>query len=67
MSSVVALNNRMNETIAKSHISSIFTQVQLLIHNGANTSLASRDGWSAIHLAAYVGNVDILGFLLKSN
>ncbi|CAL8112723.1 unnamed protein product [Orchesella dallaii] len=41
--------------------------VQQLISLGANVTLASRDGWSPLHLAAFTGNNEILVFLLKSS
>lgn len=40
--------------------------VRVLVKLGANRTLASRDGWSALHLAAHMGNPEMLVFLLKS-
>jgi len=41
--------------------------VEQLINLGASINLATRDGWSPFHLAAFTGNSDILILLLKSS
>ncbi|OXA57535.1 notch-regulated ankyrin repeat-containing protein B isoform X1 [Folsomia candida] len=41
--------------------------VDRLISLGASATLATRDGWSPFHLAAFTGNSDILILLLKSS
>lgn len=38
---------------------------RLLVRFGADTRLATRDGWSTIHLASFSGNSQLLLFLLS--
>ena len=40
--------------------------VKLLVRFGADVKLASRDGWSAIHIAAFGGHRDIIVYLLHA-
>lgn len=40
--------------------------VKLLVRFGADVRLANRDGWSALHIAAYGGHTDILLFLMTA-
>jgi len=51
----------------KSVLANSLDFVEQLISLGASVSLATRDGWSPFHLAAFTGNSDILILLLKSN
>uniref|UniRef100_A0A8C5PKT6 Notch-regulated ankyrin repeat-containing protein n=1 Tax=Leptobrachium leishanense TaxID=445787 RepID=A0A8C5PKT6_9ANUR len=37
--------------------------LKLLVKFGADISLANRDGWSALHIAAYCGHQDIFLYL----
>ncbi|XP_077506168.1 LOW QUALITY PROTEIN: notch-regulated ankyrin repeat-containing protein-like [Amblyomma americanum] len=41
--------------------------VKLLVKFGADTRLANRDGWSAIHIAAYGGHQDIALYLISNS
>ena len=41
--------------------------VKLLVKFGADTRLANRDGWNALHIAAYGGNNDIYNTLVRAN
>lgn len=41
--------------------------VKLLVKNGADTKLANRDGWSALHIAAYGGHQDIILYLVAAS
>lgn len=38
---------------------------KLLVRFGADTRLASRDGWSPVHMASFSGNSSLLLFLLS--
>ena len=38
---------------------------RLLVRYGADTRLASRDGWSLVHMASFSGNSSLLLFLLS--
>ena len=38
--------------------------VRVLVRHGADPGLASRDGWSTLHLAAYSGHPEVAQFLL---
>jgi ankyrin repeat protein len=40
--------------------------VKLLVRFGADVQLANRDGWSAVHIAAFGGHTDILLFLMQA-
>ncbi|XP_023225466.1 notch-regulated ankyrin repeat-containing protein-like [Centruroides vittatus] len=40
--------------------------VKLLVKFGADVRLANRDGWSALHIAAYGGHQDIALFLISN-
>ena len=40
--------------------------VKLLVKSGADTRLASRDGWGPVHLAAFGGHSEIAVFLIKT-
>ncbi|KAL8613247.1 hypothetical protein ACOMHN_001571 [Nucella lapillus] len=40
--------------------------VKLLVRFGADVRLANRDGWSAVHIAAYGGHTDILLYLMTA-
>ncbi|XP_064457518.1 notch-regulated ankyrin repeat-containing protein-like [Ornithodoros turicata] len=51
----------------KSVMEGNFELVKLLVKFGADTKLANRDGWSAIHIAAYGGHQDIALFLISAN
>lgn len=41
--------------------------VKLLIKFGADVRLANRDGWSALHIAAYGGHQDIALYLIANS
>lgn len=41
--------------------------VKLLVRFGADVRLANRDGWSAVHIAAFGGHTDILLYLMTAN
>lgn len=41
--------------------------VKLLVQFGADVRLANRDGWSAIHIAAYGGHQEIALFLISNS
>ncbi|XP_070176818.1 apoptosis-stimulating of p53 protein 2-like [Littorina saxatilis] len=41
--------------------------VKLLVRFGADVRLANRDGWSAVHIAAFGGHTDILLYLMKAS
>lgn len=41
--------------------------VKLLVKFGADVRLANRDGWSAVHIAAFGGHTDILLFLMTAS
>ncbi|XP_071486018.1 notch-regulated ankyrin repeat-containing protein A-like [Diadema antillarum] len=38
--------------------------VKLLVHCGADVALANREGWNALHIAAYRGYIDIALYLI---
>ena len=38
---------------------------KLLVRFGADTRITSRDGWSAMHMATFSGNSQLLMFLLS--
>ncbi|CAG7728898.1 unnamed protein product [Allacma fusca] len=61
--------NSMDETgmtlLHKSIIANRIDFVRTLISLGANLRLSTRDGWSALHLAAFLGFSDILVLLLN--
>ncbi|CAI5794557.1 notch-regulated ankyrin repeat-containing protein [Podarcis lilfordi] len=38
--------------------------VKLLVRFGADVRLANRDGWSALHMAAFSGHQDIVLYLV---
>lgn len=38
--------------------------VKLLVKVGADVRLASRDGWSALHIASFAGHFAILSYLM---
>ncbi|XP_032814702.1 notch-regulated ankyrin repeat-containing protein [Petromyzon marinus] len=40
--------------------------VKLLVQFGADPRLATRDGWSALHIAAFGGHQDIVLYLINS-
>uniref|UniRef100_UPI00358F45F1 notch-regulated ankyrin repeat-containing protein B-like n=1 Tax=Myxine glutinosa TaxID=7769 RepID=UPI00358F45F1 len=40
--------------------------VKLLVRFGADTRLANRDGWSALHMAAFSGHQDIMLYLISN-
>lgn len=40
--------------------------VKLLVRFGADVRLTTRDGWSALHLAAYCGHRDIALYLINA-
>ncbi|XP_064616924.1 notch-regulated ankyrin repeat-containing protein-like [Liolophura sinensis] len=40
--------------------------VKVLVKFGADVRLANRDGWSALHIAAYGGHQDIALFLIHA-
>ncbi|XP_078472113.1 notch-regulated ankyrin repeat-containing protein B-like [Lampetra fluviatilis] len=40
--------------------------VKLLVRFGADTRLANRDGWSALHMAAFAGHQDIVLYLVAN-
>ena len=39
--------------------------VKLLVQFGADVRLANRDGWNALHIAAYGGHDDIVLYLIR--
>lgn len=41
--------------------------VKVLVRFGADVRLANRDGWSALHIAAFGGHTDILLFLMTAS
>lgn len=41
--------------------------VKLLVKFGADVKLANRDGWSALHIAAYGGHQDIALYLISNS
>jgi len=41
--------------------------VKLLVRFGADVKLANRDGWNALHIAAYGGHQDIALYLISAN
>lgn len=41
--------------------------VKLLVKFGADVRLANRDGWSAMHIAAYGGHRDIALYLIANS
>ena len=41
--------------------------VKLLVQFGADVRLANRDGWSALHIAAYGGHQEIMLYLINVN
>ncbi|XP_035218696.1 notch-regulated ankyrin repeat-containing protein-like [Stegodyphus dumicola] len=41
--------------------------VKLLVKFGADVRLANRDGWSALHIAAYGGHQDIALYLIANS
>ena len=41
--------------------------VKLLVQCGADPRLATRDGWSALHIAAFGGHQDIVLYLINSS
>ncbi|GIY10022.1 notch-regulated ankyrin repeat-containing protein [Caerostris extrusa] len=41
--------------------------VKLLVKFGADIRLANRDGWSALHIAAYGGHQDIAVYLIANS
>lgn len=41
--------------------------VKVLVRFGADVRLANRDGWSAVHIAAFGGHTDILLYLMTAN
>ncbi|CAG0891703.1 unnamed protein product [Darwinula stevensoni] len=42
-----------------------FEAVKLLVGYGADVRLANRDGWSPLHIAAYMGSSDVVMYLLS--
>ena len=42
-----------------------FALVKLLVKFGADVRLANRDGWSALHIAAYGGHQEIMLYLVN--
>ncbi|OWF52608.1 Notch-regulated ankyrin repeat-containing protein [Mizuhopecten yessoensis] len=40
--------------------------VKLLVKFGADTKLANRDGWNALHIAAFGGHQDIILYLIRA-
>ncbi|KAH3799995.1 hypothetical protein DPMN_153646 [Dreissena polymorpha] len=44
-----------------------FELVKLLVKFGADVKLANRDGWNALHIAAYSGHQDIALYLISAN
>ena len=44
-----------------------FELVKILVKFGADIKLANRDGWNALHIAAYGGHSDIALYLLSMN
>ncbi|NP_001161616.1 nrarp-like protein [Saccoglossus kowalevskii] len=43
-----------------------FELVKLLVQFGADVKLANRDGWNALHIAAYGGHEDIALYLITN-
>jgi ankyrin repeat protein len=43
-----------------------FELVKLLVKFGADVRLHNRDGWSAMHIAAYGGHNDIMLYLINA-
>ncbi|XP_003725381.1 notch-regulated ankyrin repeat-containing protein-like [Strongylocentrotus purpuratus] len=41
--------------------------VKLLVHCGADVALANRDGWNAVHIAAYRGYNEIALYLVRGS
>lgn len=44
-----------------------FELVKLLVKFGADVKLANRDGWNALHIAAFGGHQDIALYLISAN
>ena len=44
-----------------------FELVKLLVKFGADVKLANRDGWNALHIAAFMGHQDIALYLISAN
>lgn len=44
-----------------------FELVKLLVKFGADVKLANRDGWNALHIAAYGGHQEIALYLISAN
>ncbi|KAL3870335.1 hypothetical protein ACJMK2_038409 [Sinanodonta woodiana] len=44
-----------------------FELVKLLVKFGADVKLANRDGWNALHIAAFGGHNDIVLYLIHAN
>jgi len=40
--------------------------VKLLVKFGADVKLANRDGWNALHIAAFGGHQDIILYLIRA-
>lgn len=49
----------------KSVMDGNFELVKLLVEVGADVRLASRDGWSALHIASFGGHVNIVDYLIN--
>ncbi|XP_033121933.1 notch-regulated ankyrin repeat-containing protein B-like [Anneissia japonica] len=50
----------------QSVINGNFEAVKLLVQFGADVRLANKDGWNAVHIAAWGGHQDIALFLLTN-
>lgn len=44
-----------------------FELVKLLVKFGADVRMTNRDGWNALHIAAYGGHQDIALYLISAN
>uniref|UniRef100_A0A663NDE2 NOTCH regulated ankyrin repeat protein n=1 Tax=Athene cunicularia TaxID=194338 RepID=A0A663NDE2_ATHCN len=51
-------------TLLQSVIDGNLELVKLLVKFGADIRLANRDGWSALHIAAFGGHQDIVLYLI---
>ena len=64
-----SINAKLECGLAPLHIATLFNQraaVELLLAEGANTSLTDHQGNTALHMASFLGNTDIVRYLLAA-
>ena len=58
------INEEGNTPLQTAALGGSLEVVRLLVRAGADPGMASRDGWSTLHIAAYSGHAEITQYIM---